>query len=308
MKVGIPALNQGKSVKWTAAVQKPLLQMLMICMIVIVAMSGVAASARAQSVLIPNFWDPNERFVKPDFSSRPRLKFLTTTDFPPFNFIDRKKRLTGFHIDLARAICDELDMLAKCQIQALPWDELDEAMEKGEGDAIIAGLAVTAESRARYNFSRAFLQIPGRFMARRPTDGEKALEEPVYEALFRKTVGVVEGSSHQAYFEKVFGEREFKAYPTRQLALNALKTGEVDAVFTDALSASFWLASAAADDCCMFVGGPYLSEEYFGHGLAVATAKNDPELAAGFDYALKQINDKEIFRELYLRYFPLGLF
>ena len=84
--------------------------------------------AQAQSVLIPNFWDPNERFVKPDFSTRQRLKFLTTTDFPPFNFIDRKKRLSGFHVDLARAICSELDMLAKCQIQALPWDELDEAL------------------------------------------------------------------------------------------------------------------------------------------------------------------------------------
>jgi polar amino acid transport system substrate-binding protein len=264
--------------------------------------------AKAQSVLIPNFWDPNERFVKPDFSARQRLKFLTTTDFPPFNFIDRKKRLSGFHIDLARAICAELDMLAKCQIQALPWDELDAAMEKGEGDAIIAGLAVTAESRARYNFSRPFLQIPGRFVARREAGGEPGLAEPVYEALFRKTVGVVENSGHQGYFEKVFGQREFKTYPTRQLAFNALKTGEIDAVFTDALSASFWLASATADDCCVFAGGPYLSEEFFGHGLAIAANKDDQELAVGFDYALKQINDKEIFKELYLRYFPLGLF
>jgi len=246
--------------------------------------------------------------VKPDFSTRQRLKFLTTTDFPPFNFIDRKKRLSGFHVDLARAICSELDMLAKCQIQALPWDELDEAMEKGEGDAIIAGLSVTAESRARYNFSRPFLQIPGRFIARLETGGQTGLSEPVYEALFRKTVGVVEGSGHHAYFEEVFTGREFTTYPTRQLAFNALKTGEVDAVFTDALSASFWLASISSADCCAFAGGPYLSEEFFGHGLAIAAKKDDPELAAGFDYALKQINDKEIFKELYLRYFPLGLF
>lgn len=263
-----------------------------------------AMQANAQNVSVPNFWDPNERFVKPDMTSRQRLKFLTTTDFPPFNFIDRKKRLSGFNVELARAICAELEMLAKCQIQALPWEELEAALEKGEGDAIIAGLAISADSRSKLSFSRPYLQIPGRFVTRADT----VMEEPVYNALFKKTVGVVEGSEHHKYFSLTFGERAFKGYPTRQLAFNALKTGEVDAVFTDALSASFWLASAAADNCCRFSGGPYLSEDFFGRGLAIAASKDDPELVAGFDYALKAISDKGIFKELYLRYFPFGLF
>ncbi len=73
----------------------------------------------AQGQSIPNFWPRGEVLSKPDVNSIQRLRFLTTTDFPPFNFIDRKKRLTGFHVDLARAICDELGILAKCQIQAL---------------------------------------------------------------------------------------------------------------------------------------------------------------------------------------------
>lgn len=244
-----------------------------------------AGISSAQNVLIPNFWDPNERFVKPDLSAKPRIRFLTTTDFPPFNFVDRKKRLSGFNIELARAICAELEVLAKCQIQALPWDDLEKAMENGEGDAIIAGMTISAESRSKFSFSRAYLQIPGRFVTRR----DALMEEPIYDALFKKTVGVVEGSEHQKYFSQTFGERKFKSYPTRQLVFNALKAGEIDAVFTDALSASFWLASSAADDCCQFTGGPFLSEEYFGRGLAIAAAKNDAELVAGFDYALKAI-------------------
>lgn len=263
----------------------------------------VPSMSYAQSVTIPNFWDPNERFIKPDLSAMPRLRFLTTTDFPPFNFIDRRKRLSGFNVDLARAICVELDLLAKCQIQALPWDELEKAIEEDEGEAIIAGLAINGESRSKFDFSRTYLQIPGRFVALKSA----ALDEPVYEALFRKTVGVVAGSGHERYFETTFGEREFKSFPTRQLAFNALNSGEVDAVFTDAVSASFWLASPAGE-CCDFAGGPYLSEEHFGRGFAIATAKGNPDLVAGFDYALKSISDKGIFRELYLRYFPLGLF
>lgn len=279
----------------------------LLCLTAVTAVS-FGSIARAQSVIIPNFWDPAERFVRPDLADRPRLKFLTTTDFPPFNFIDRKKRLTGFHVDLARSICAELGMLAKCQIQALPWDELDKAMEEGEGDAIIAGLDLTPSARAKYGFSRPFLQIPGRFVALRDQVGAGALAEPMYEALFRKKTAVVEGSGHQAYFEETFSEREVASFATRQLAFNALQRGEVDAVFTDALSASFWLASAASSNCCTFAGGPYLSHEYFGRGLAIAAKREDHELVQGFDYALKQINDNGTFRELYLRYFPLGLF
>lgn len=67
----------------------------------------------AQEGFVPNFWDKHERFVKPDMSDIQRLRFLTTTDFPPFNFIDRNKRLTGFNVDLARAICQELDLLKR---------------------------------------------------------------------------------------------------------------------------------------------------------------------------------------------------
>ena len=260
--------------------------------------------AYSQSVPIPNFWDPNVRFSKPDLTGLPRLKFLTTTDFPPFNFIDRNKRLSGFNIDLARAICVELDILPKCQIQAVPWEELETAIEKGEGDAIIAGLAVSSQSRLKFSFSEPYLIVPGRFISLR----EAGFIEPMYKSLFNKTVGVVAGSSHETYFNKTFGERKFRSLPTRLAAFNALKNGSVDAVFTDAVSASFWLASKDAADCCVFAGDAYLSEEYFGSGLAIAATKSGFDLVTGFNYALKEINDKGIFTELYLKYFPLGLY
>src|SRR5690606_27852155 len=36
------------------------------------------------------------------------VRFLTESDFPPFNFYDEDGVLTGFNVDLARAICLEL--------------------------------------------------------------------------------------------------------------------------------------------------------------------------------------------------------
>ena len=124
-----------------------------------VCLAGVAPAAEQPAA--PMFWDVKERLPKPDLSALPRLRFLTTTDFPPFNYLDRDGRLSGFHIDLVRAICAELDIADKCQIQAMPWEQLEDALERGRGEAIIAGIAVTEETRTKYAFSRPYLQFPG---------------------------------------------------------------------------------------------------------------------------------------------------
>lgn len=263
-----------------------------------------APLASAQEVTIPNFWDNNERFTKPDLSRLPRMRFLTTTDFPPFNFVDRQKQLAGFHVDLARAICKELDILNRCEIQAIPWDDLVEALEKEQGEAIIAGLAVTSDARQKLDFSRPYLHIPARFVVRK--DG--GFSPPAYDALFRKKIGVVENSAHAAYFSNIFANRTATSFATRAEALDALTSGDVDAVFSDAVSLSFWLSSASAGDCCEFLDGPYLSREFFGNGMAIALPDDKPELVEAMNYALSRINDRGTFAEIYLRYFPVGLF
>ena len=69
-----------------------------------------------------------------------------------------------------------------------------------------------------------------------------------------------------------------------------------------------WLPSEAADDCCAFAGGPWLEPGYFDEGMAIATRQDDPERAAALTYALRQLHQKGIYRELYLRYFPMSFF
>ena len=71
----------------------------------LVALCGPVAAAEPQ---IPNFWDLKERLPKPQLEGLQRLRFLTTVDFPPFNYIDSEGRLAGFHVDLARRVCAEL--------------------------------------------------------------------------------------------------------------------------------------------------------------------------------------------------------
>lgn len=263
-----------------------------------------AVPPSAAEPAIPLFWDIKERLPKPDLTKLPRLRFLTTIDFPPFNYLDGNGRLSGFHVDLARAICVELEIMAKCQIQALPWAELDKAMQEKEGEAIIAGLAVTAENRTRYGFSRPYLKFPARFV----TPRAKSFTEPLFDRLPGERIGVMAGSAHERMLRSYFPDAKAVTYSKQEWMLQDLKEGKLAGVFGDGMRLGFWLAGTDAAGCCRFSGGPYLSTEYLGNGLAIATEAGNAELAAALDYALQQIATKGRFAELYLRYFPVSFY
>ena len=265
---------------------------------------GGTIPGRAANPDIPNFWDTKERLNKPDLSDLQRVRFLTTVDFPPFNFIDSSGRLSGFHVDLARAICRELEIVAKCQIQALPWAELENALTRKDGEAIIAGVAVTADNRDKYAFSRAYLQFAARFV----TLKDKPLADPLYKALKGAKIAVVAGSAHEKMLGDYFPEATAVPFPTQDEMLGAVKSGSVAAAFGDGMRLGFWLAASDSSNCCRFSGGPYLSPEYLGAGLAIAVATDNEKVVTAFDYALHELNAKGTFAELYLRYFPVSFY
>lgn len=260
--------------------------------------------AAAAEPAIPNYWDERERLPRPDLSGIERVRFLTTTDFPPFNVLDPAGRLSGFHVELARAICRELEIVARCQIQGLPWDELDGAIASGQGEALIAGTALTAAARETYAFSRPYLRFPARFVTRNGT----AMDEPMYRAVRDRAIGVLADSAHEAMLRVYFPGVRAVAYSRQDSLYRDLRDGHLDGIFGDGMRLSFWLAGAGSQNCCRFAGGPYIAPEFLGAGLAIAVRRDDAVLVQAFDYALREIAVKGTFAELYLRYFPVSFY
>ena len=258
----------------------------------------------ANEILVPNYMDPRERIPVPDLQTVNRIRFVTTVDFPPFNFLDQTSRLAGFHVDLARAICAELEVLAKCQIQALPWDELDDALSAGQAEALISGLAITPDSRASHRFTRPYLALPARFALRRDTE----ISGAGAAVLQGRRVGVIDGTAHEAMLRDWFPDIQPVIFSRSEWMFDALKAGTIDAVFGDGLQLSFWLSSQAADSCCRFFDGPYFSQAHLGEGLAIAVHPRNEDLATAFDHAIAALNRNGRFTELYLRWFPNGLY
>ena len=269
----------------------------------IAEVAPVVAQQPDATVVIPNFWDPKRRVERPPAGSVQAIRFVTTDDFPPFNFLDADGRLTGFNVDLARAICAELAI--PCTIQARAWEDLATRVLDKSADAAIAGIAITADNRARLAFSDVYLRSPARFVVRRD---QAASFVATAEGMRGRTLAVVARTAHEAYLAAIFPEVARALYPTSDAAREAVKSGRADATFGDGIQLSFWLQSEAAADCCVFAGGPYLESRFFGQGFSIAMAKDNPDLRRAINAALQTLHDKGVYAELYLRYFPIGFF
>jgi polar amino acid transport system substrate-binding protein len=264
--------------------------------------SKAMAQAKSDAVSLPLMFDQRERLPIPDLSSVPRIRFLTTVDFPPFNFIDQSGKLSGFHVDLAREICRELNVLDRCQIEAVPFKDLLTTLDKGGAEVVAAGLRVTPELRQNASLSRPFMQLPARFVT---AAGQQAIADP--SALQPGDVGVVAGTAHEAMLAAFFPRMKPKTFPKRGDLMAALKKSEIKAAFGDGLQLAFWLESTDSGGCCRFLGGAYYSRAIFGEGLTLVTRKDAPLVARAMDAALLALSRNGTLNQIYLRYFPHGL-
>ena len=265
---------------------------------------GVPATpaVKADPLAVPGFWDPRRRPERPDLTRITLIRFLTETDYPPFNYAGPDGTPAGFNVDLARLICEELKVA--CTIQMRRFDTLVDALNRNEGDAVIASFAETPEMRLKVDFSDPYYRMPARFVSRK--DFEIDVVKP--EALEGKKIAVVAGTSHEAYLKALFTEAELKTYPNAEAARAALKKGEVDLLFGDGISLAFWLNGTDSGGCCVFRGGPYLESRFFGEGVGIAVRRGNELLRQTFNWALFRLWEKGRFTDLWLRYFPVSPF
>lgn len=265
--------------------------------LVMTAAAFFSVGVRAQTV--PNHNDPSAHKDALDLSLVPSIRFLTSSDFPPFNFKDAAGELIGFNIDLAEAICAEIN--ADCTIQSWPWAQLNKALVDGQGDAIIAGVSIDADNARSMSFSQSYLQLPGRFVAHQNSDVGAAFDPHALSGV----VGVRQNSAHHQFIKAHFKNLTPVTYGSDLDVLIGVEQSALEYAFVDGMHASFWLNQ---NDCCMFVGGPYFSVEHFGDGLAVAVSLEKENTLRAINVALRRLAESGKRDELFFKWFPLSFY
>jgi polar amino acid transport system substrate-binding protein len=265
--------------------------------------SALAQGAQSDEPTAPQ--PPEENLgPKPDMSWLVALRFVTEGDYPPFNYRDEDGGLTGFNVDLAKAICKELEVT--CEVNAIEWGKLPDALKNDEADAVIASLAINPQTTAQFDFTNSYYATPAKFVTRTSSK----LTEITPEGLNGKKIGVVAGSAHEAYLTNFFSESEIVPFPTAEEARAALKDkdGSIDLLFGDTIGLMFWVNGTDSQKCCEFRGRGFLESEYFGEGIGIAVTKGNIRLQDALNYGLARVRASGQFQELQLRYFPLAIY
>ncbi|MEM8626691.1 MAG: transporter substrate-binding domain-containing protein [Pseudomonadota bacterium] len=230
------------------------------------------------------------------------LRFVTGDDFPPFHYRDEDNVLTGFNVDVARAICLQLDLT--CDIKVRPWEKLMDALDDNSADAVIASLAQTPATVSRATFTDPYYFTPARFAANLATQ----LKDMSVIGLEGATVGVVRDTAHEAYLRTFFKDTIIKRFDTAELARAALKRNQIPLLFGDGISLTFWLHGTSSSACCDFRGGAFGDPQFFGPGVAIALSQGAPDLKLLLNQAIGDVRRSGRLEELFLRYFPLRVY
>ncbi len=230
------------------------------------------------------------------------IRFLTDSEFPPFHDFDEDGVLTGFDVDLARAICLELG--TQCDIRARPWDELLPTLRRGEADAVIAAQRITPSLLKDFDVSDRYFYTTAWFAGLR--GGARQTITP--EQLERRRIAVARGSPHEAYLRTFFRESAIETTESVEEAREAVRQGRADLVFGDGIGLVFWVNGSLSQDCCELKGGPFFEPRFFGDGLAITVPRQDVELKRMINRSLERLRRSGRYEELILRYFPNRIF
>ncbi|MGV8936716.1 MAG: ABC transporter substrate-binding protein [Allorhizobium sp.] len=221
--------------------------------------------------------------------------------YPPFNNLEADGSLTGFDIDIAKALCAE--MKAECTFVTQDWDGIIPALQAKKFDAIIASMSITPERKEKVDFTDKYYNT-GPALA---VPKDSPITEGTEAGLEGKVIGAQSSTTHSNYVEAHFKKSELKAYPTTDEYKLDLSGGRVDGVVDDVVVLTDWVKSQDGA-CCKILAKLPIDIEINGPGAGIAVRKGDTELAGKFNAAIKAIRANGKYKEINAKYFDFDVY
>ncbi|CAN7356074.1 ABC transporter substrate-binding protein [Pararhizobium sp. LjRoot235] len=221
--------------------------------------------------------------------------------YPPFNNLESDGSLTGFDIDIAKALCEE--MKAECTFVTQDWDGIIPALISKKFDAIIASMSITAERKEKVDFTNKYYNTPPAIVVPKDSPITAATED----ALDGKTLGAQSATTHSNYAEAHMKKSELKLYPTSEEYKLDIANGRIDGVIDDVVVLSEWLKTADGA-CCKLLGVLPVDPVINGEGAGIAVRKGDDALREKFNAAIDAIRKNGKYKEINDKYFPFDVY
>ncbi|MBQ3649734.1 MAG: amino acid ABC transporter substrate-binding protein [Treponema sp.] len=190
--------------------------------------------------------DSNHHSDIEEIISRGELRVaITEVDQPPFYFMDKNGKLSGYDIDLATKMAEELGVKLVITRDAPTFNDLIPLISSGKADLAISKLSRTLTRSKFVKFSTPYMTFRQGILFNRLQLAKVASEDSVNQFVrnYTGTIGVIAKSSYANYAKENFPKATATEYPSWNAAVDALTRGEVLSVYRDELEIKRVLAS-----------------------------------------------------------------
>ncbi len=212
------------------------------------------------------------------------ITFAMEPSYPPFEFTNEKGDIVGFDVDVANAICKEIQ--ATCKFKGESFDALIPNLKAKRFDAAISAMDITETRAKQVLFSDAYYDSTASYVTLK---GKATLDTA-------KNIGVQNGTTFQQYTIAETKQYAPKAYASLQDAILDLKNGRIDIIFGDTAVLADMIDKEPE---IQFVGDKVTNKKYFGNGLGIAMNKSNKELAENLNKGLRAIKANGEYQKIY---------
>ena len=228
------------------------------------------------------------------------VRFGIEGAYPPFSWTEVDGSLKGFDVDMANALCTEMQV--KCKIVAQDWDGIIPSLLARKYDAIIAAMSITEERKKKIDFTGKYALIPNKFIAKKGAGLN-------FDDLSGQKIAVQRATTHDKYLTDNYGDTvEIVRYGSFDEAYLDLANGRVAAVLGDASALEEGVLNKAGGEAYEFVGPSLTDPKWFGEGFGIALRKQDKDLTKQLDAAILSLREKGIYQDIAAKYFNYDVY
>lgn len=198
--------------------------------------------------------------------------------FAPMGFRDENNNLTGFDIEYAEAVAEEMGMTVK--FQPIDWKTKETELSSGRIDLIWNGYTITDERKKKVLFTKPYLKNAQVIATLQNSDITNLKD------LKGKAVGLqaLSSAADALNANPISGEiKSISEYADNVLALSDLKAGRVEAVVIDEVVINYYMAK---EEGSFKVIEESLAPELYGIGVK----KGNEELLEKLQAAIDKVN------------------
>lgn len=218
---------------------------------------------------------------------KPVFKFAMSGQYKPFNYFNENNELTGFDVEIGKAISEKLGM--EPEPIATPWQGIIAGLKNGRYDAIIGSMTITEDREKEVDFSEPYY-VSGAQLFVAPGSNIKSIENVNDSVTVGVTISTVYEEKAREYTKKI------KTYDSDVTALRDLAAGRTDAVITDRFVG---LIAAKESGINVQPAGDLLFVERIG----IAVRQGNDELREKINHALNEIKDEGTYLKISQSYF-----